>query len=577
MKKLLRYFKGFTVEAISAPFFKIIEAVFELMVPFVVAAIIDKGIPSGDRRYITVMCGVLVLLGAIGLLATLTAQYFAAKGAVGFTGAVRQALFDHIQSLSFAELDKFGSSTLITRLTSDLNQVQTGVNLTLRLLMRSPFIVFGAMIMAFTIDVKAALIFVGVIPALSIVVFGIMLISIPLYAKVQRSLDKVLLKTRENLSGTRVVRAFCMEESETEDFILKNNELSKLQKFVGKISSVMNPLTYVIVNAGIILLIYTGAIKVQSGVLTQGMVIALYNYMSQILVELVKLANLIISITKSVACGNRIQVVMETEPSMTEGSITNGIKDYKYSVELNNVAFKYQGSSENSLDNINIKIKKGETIGIIGSTGCGKSTLISLIPRFYDCTSGEVKVNGVNVKEYGFEHLRNTVAVVMQKSMLFGGTIRENILWGKEDAADDEIMSALRSAQAENIVSGKPEGLDYTVEQGGKNLSGGQRQRLCIARALVKRPEILILDDSSSALDYATDAALRRSVSQLDYHPTVITVSQRVSGVMHSDRIVVLEDGEAVGIGSHEELLESCPEYIELYESQIKMAGGVGK
>lgn len=574
MKKLLKYFKNYRAEAICAPVFKIIEAIFELLVPLVVAKIIDVGIPSGDKGYIVGMCGIMILFGAIGLASTLTAQYFSAKGAVGFSSTVRQALFDHIQSLSFTELDKLGTSTLITRLTNDINQVQTGVNLTLRLLMRSPIIVFGAMIMAFTIDVKSALIFVGVIPALSVVVFGIMLVSIPLYAKVQARLDKVLLKTKENLAGARVIRAFCMEESETADFVEKNESLAKIQKFVGKISSVMNPMTYVIVNLGIIFLLYRGAVEVDNGRLTQGMVIALYNYMSQILVELVKLANLIISITKSVACGNRIQAVLDIEPSMEDGSILSGDKNSEYAVEMEGASFKYASASADSIEDINLKIKKGETLGVIGSTGCGKTTLISLIPRFYDCTAGQVKVNGVDVKDYSQEALRDKVAVVMQKTVLFNGSIRDNIRWGNENATDEEISRAVSSAQAADVVASKPEGLDFIVEQGGKNLSGGQQQRLSIARALVRKPEILILDNSSSALDYATEAALRKSISELDFKPTVITVSQRVSAVMHSDRIMVLEDGRAVGLGTHEELLESCPEYKELYESQIKSSKG---
>lgn len=578
MKRLLKYFAGYRREAVLAPFFKIIEAIFELLVPLVVAAIIDKGIPSGDKGYILAMCGLMILLGAVGLASTLTAQYFSAKGAVGFSSAVRQALFDHIQSLSFTELDRLGTSTLITRLTNDLNQVQTGVNLTLRLLMRSPIIVFGAMIMAFTIDVKSALIFVAVIPLLSVVVFGIMLISIPLYAKVQKSLDKVLLSTKENLSGARVIRAFCMEESETRDFTEKNDRLANIQKFVGRVSAVMNPLTYVIVNLGIIFLIRSGAMKVQQGILTQGMVIALYNYMSQILVELVKLANLIISITKSLACANRIAAVLDITPSMEDGSLNEANSESEYAIEFDNVSFRYAGAAADSLENINLKIKKGETIGIIGSTGCGKTTLVSLIPRFYDCTEGSVKVFGEDVKDYSGKALRDLAAVVLQKTVLFKGSIRENILWGNENASEDEVKEAISLAQAADVVASKKEGLDYIVEQGGKNLSGGQQQRLSIARALVKKPSILILDDSSSALDYATDAALRKSLSGLDYNPTVLTVSQRVSTVMHCDRVVVLEDGEAVGIGTHDELLSSCPEYKELYDSQIKNAeGGNGR
>lgn len=574
MKRLLRYFKGYRKEAVLAPLFKIIEAIFELLVPLVVAAIIDKGIPSGDRGYILAMCGVMVLFGAIGLASTLTAQYFSAKGAVGFCSAVRQALFDHIQSLSFSELDRLGTSTLITRLTNDLNQVQTGVNLTLRLLMRSPIIVFGAMIMAFTIDFKSALIFVAVIPALSVVVFGIMLVSIPLYSKVQKSLDKVLLSTKENLSGARVIRAFCMEDMEIEDFTGKNNGLADIQKFVGRISAIMNPLTYVIVNLGIILLIHSGALKVQEGLLTQGMVIALYNYMSQILVELVKLANLIISITKSLACANRISAVLEIKSSMEDGSIESIGDSGEYAVEFENVSFRYAGAAADSLENINLRIKKGETVGIIGSTGCGKTTLVSLIPRFYDCTQGCVKVYGEDVRAYSGRALRDLAAVVMQKTVLFKGSIRENILWGNENATEEDINEAIALAQAKDVVASKKEGLDYIVEQGGKNLSGGQQQRLSIARALVKKPGILILDDSSSALDYATDAALRKSLKNLSYDPTVLTVSQRVSTVMHCDRIVVLEDGAAVGIGTHEQLLSSCPEYKELYDSQIKNAEG---
>lgn len=571
----MKYFKGFRIEAICAPFFKIIEVVFELMVPLVVARIIDVGIPSGDKGYIAAMCGVMVLLGVVGLGSTLTAQYFAAKSAVRFTSAVRQALFDHIQSLSFTELDNLGPSTLITRLTNDLNQVQNGVNLTLRLLMRSPIIVFGAVFMAFSIDPGSAWIFVGVIPALSIVIFGIMLISIPLYTKVQRRLDGVLLKTKENLAGARVIRAFCMEESETRDFVEKNDMLASTQKFVGRISSIMNPMTYVIVNLGIIFLIYSGALRVEAGALTQGMVIALYNYMSQILTELVKLANLIISVTKSLACAKRVSAVLAVSSSMTDGTLEESNRKSEYSVEFNDVSFRYSGAAADSIERVSVKIKKGETVGIIGSTGCGKTTLVSLIPRFYDCSEGEVLVDGVNVSQYRSESLRDKIGIVMQKSVLFNGSIRENIRWGKPDATDGEIMDTVKAAQAENVVAAKPEGLDYVIEQGGKNLSGGQMQRLCIARALVKKPEILILDDSSSALDYATDAALRKSIASLEYNPTVLTVSQRVSTVMHADRIIVLEDGRTVGIGTHDELLSECPEYKELYESQIKSSGGV--
>lgn len=571
MRKLLKYFKGYRIQAVCAPLFKIIEVIFELLVPLVVAEIVDTGIPAGDKPYIYKMCGILVLFGACGLVSTLIAQYFSAKASVGFTGAIRQALFDHIQSLSFTEVDKLGTSTLITRLTSDLNQIQTGTNLTLRLLMRSPMVVIGATVMAFRIDTQAALIFVAVIPILSVVVFGIMLGTIPLYTKVQKKLDAVLLRTKENLTGTRVVRAFCMEEEETEDFNEKNNSLAKAQKFVGKISSVMNPMTYAIVNLGIVVLIYTGALKVSTGVLTQGLVIALYNYMSQILVELVKLANLIISVTKSLACARRVEEVFEIQPSMVSGSYTGEkSSESDYAVELSDVSFRYSGAAADSLENINIKVKNGEKIGIIGSTGSGKTTLVSLVPRFYDATEGYVKVGGVDVRDWDEEALRDNVAVVMQRSSLFSGTIRDNIKFGNENATDSEIMEAIKEAQAKNVVEAKPEGLDSMVEQGGKNLSGGQVQRLTIARALVKKPKVLILDDSSSALDFATDAALRKSISSLDYHPTVLTVSQRVSTVMHSDRVLMLEDGVAVGLGTHEELLESCPEYLELYQSQIK-------
>lgn len=570
MKKLLPYLNGYKREAISAPLFKIIEAIFELLVPYVVAAIVDKAIPSGSRGYVAGYCGILVLLGAVGLASTLAAQYFSAKSAVGFSANLRKALYDHIQSLGFADLDKLGTSTLITRLTSDINQVQTGLNLTLRLLMRSPFIVFGAMIMAFTIDAKAALIFVAVIPILSVIVFGVMLWCIPLYSKVQARLDKVLLLTRENLTGARVVRAFCKEDEEIGEFTSRNEELTTTQKRVGWISGVMNPLTYVVVNFGIILLIYTGALKVESGVLTQGMVIALYNYMSQILVELVKLANLIINITKSVACAKRISAVLETEPSMTDGDVKQGLENSP-AVEFKNVCFKYFGSQENSLDGISFALNRGETLGVIGSTGCGKSTLVNLIPRFYDATDGEVLVDGVDTRNYNLEALRDKVGIVMQKAVMFKGSVRDNMRMGTPNADDGQIKEALESAQALDFVMEKDGGLDFEIEQNGRNLSGGQQQRLSIARALVKRPSILILDDSSSALDYATDAKLRIAIRNLAFHPAVVLVSQRVSSVMHADKILVLDDGNPVGLGTHEELLSGCAEYREIYESQIKM------
>ncbi len=570
MRKLLKYFDGYKLQSLCAPFFKIIEAVFELFVPFVVAAIVDKGIPSGDKGYITAMCGVLVLLGAVGLASTLAAQYFAANGAVGFATALRQALFDHIQKLGFAEIDRLGTSTLITRLTSDLNQVQSGVNWTLRLLMRSPFIVFGAMIMAFTIDVGAALVFVVIIPILSVVVFGIMLACIPLYTKVQTRLDKVLSITRENLTGARVIRAFCKEDEEISEFDARNEALTKIQQFVGRISAIMNPVTIVIVNLGIIALIYIGALKVEAGILTQGMVIALYNYMSQILIELVKLANLIITMTKSLACAKRIEAVLEIQPEMADGAALQGNADSKYLAQFKNVSFRYAGALADSLENISFTLERGETVGIIGSTGCGKSTLVNLLPRFYDVTSGEVLVDGVNVKEYDRVALRDKIGFVMQKTALFKGSIRENMHFGKENATDEEIVDALTSAQAIDFVNAKPEGLDYQIEQNARNLSGGQAQRLSIARALVKRPEILVLDDSSSALDYATDAKLRQAIRELDYNPAVLVVSQRVASVMHCDKIIVLEDGMMAGIGTHAELMDSCHEYREIYDSQIK-------
>ncbi len=565
MKKLLVYLKDYIKESILGPLFKLLEALFELFVPLVIAAIIDTGIENGDTGYIIKMCLVLVLLGFVGLAFSITAQYFAAKASVGFVSKIRHVLFGHIQSLSYSELDQIGTSTLITRMTSDMNQVQNGMNLALRLLLRSPFVVFGAMIMAFTIDVPSAMIFVYVTIVLLIVVFGLMLGSIPLYKKVQQKLDAVMTVTRENLTGVRVIRAFCKEDEETDDFVTKNNELTASQKFVGKISALMNPVTYVIINLAIIWLIHTGAVRVEAGILTQGAVVALYNYMSQILVELIKLANLIINITKSIACGNRIQAVLDIKPDLESGSSSCN----EGSVEFDHVNLRYKNAGADSLSDITFTAAKGETIGIIGGTGSGKSSLVNLIPRFYDAASGEVKVGGVNVKDMDVEQLREKIGVVPQKAVLFHGTIRENMQWGVTNASDDEIMEAIEAAQGLDVIKAKG-GLDCEIEQGGKNLSGGQRQRLTIARALVKKPEILILDDSASALDFATDAALRKSLRELDYHPTVFIVSQRTSSIQHADRIIVLDDGAAVGIGTHDELMKSCSVYQEIYNSQFK-------
>lgn len=565
MKKLLVYLKDYIKESILGPLFKLLEALFELFVPLVIAAIIDTGIENGDTGYIIKMCLVLVLLGFVGLAFSITAQYFAAKASVGFVSKIRHVLFGHIQSLSYSELDQIGTSTLITRMTSDMNQVQNGMNLALRLLLRSPFVVFGAMIMAFTIDVPSAMIFVYVTIVLLIVVFGIMLGSIPLYKKVQQKLDAVMTVTRENLTGVRVIRAFCKEDEETDDFINKNNELTASQKFVGKISALMNPVTYVIINLAIIWLIHTGAVRVEAGILTQGAVVALYNYMSQILVELIKLANLIINITKSIACGNRIQAVLDIKPDLESGNSSCN----EGSVKFDHVNLRYKNAGADSLSDITFTAAKGETIGIIGGTGSGKSSLVNLIPRFYDAASGEVKVGGVNVKDMDVEQLREKIGVVPQKAVLFHGTIRENMQWGVTNASDDDIMEAIEAAQGLDVIKAKG-GLDCEIEQGGKNLSGGQRQRLTIARALVKKPEILILDDSASALDFATDAALRKSLRKLDYHPTVFIVSQRTSSIQHADRIIVLDDGAAVGIGTHDELMKSCSVYQEIYNSQFK-------
>ena len=590
MKKLLRFMKHYKKETVLAPLFKMLEASFELFVPLVMAAMVDQGIKNADIPYILKMGLVLVALALIGLATAATAQYFSARAAVGFAAELKHALFSHIQSMNYAETDKTGTSTLITRLTSDVNQVQSGVNLVLRLFLRSPIVVFGAMIMAFTIDVKAALIFVVTIPALSVVVFGIMLASIPLYKKVQAALDKVLGITRENLSGVRVIRAFSREEEEVEMFAGYNASLMDIQNFVGKISALMNPVTYIIVNVATIVLIYTGAVQVDEGILTQGEVIALVNYMSQILVELVKLANLIITVTKAVACGNRIQTVFEQPSGMKVYTQEEALKaadsdktgDTKYDAANASIDAKvvfehanlcYPGAGADSLTDIHVEIKKGETVGIIGGTGSGKSSLVQMIPRFYDATAGRVLVDGRDVKTYEPEVLREKIGIVPQKAVLFKGTIRENIRWGKEDASDEEIKAALQAAQALDFVEEKEGKLDFEVAQGGKNLSGGQKQRLTIARALVMQPEILILDDSASALDYATDANLRKSIKELDSEMTVFIVSQRTASVLHADKIIVLEDGEVAGIGTHAELLESCPIYKEIHESQVSKGG----
>ena len=570
MNRLFVYLKDYKKETILGPLFKLLEASFELFVPLVVASMIDVGIKTGDTGYIIRMCLVLVALGVIGLVCSITAQYFAAKAAVGFVKKIRHALFRHIQSLSYTELDTLGASTMITRMTSDVNQVQNGTNLTLRLLLRSPFVVFGAMIMAFTIDWQAALVFVATIPLLCIVVFGIMLVSIPLYRKVQSRLDRLLGITRENLTGVRVLRAFCKENEEIAEFETRNEDLTGVQKFVGRISALMNPVTYLIINFAVIALIWTGALRVESGILTQGMVVALYNYMSQILVELIKMANLIINITKAVACGNRIAAVFDITSSQEQSSASPETKKDAPLVEFRDVALQYKNAGEDSLSGLSFTAAAGETIGVIGGTGSGKSSLVGLIPRFYDATQGAVLVQGADVRDYPLDELRGMIGVVPQKAVLFQGTVRNNMKWGNPDATDDEIWDALASAQAQEVVESKEGGLDFVIEQAGRNLSGGQRQRLTIARALVRRPRILILDDSSSALDFATDAALRKAIRELPYSPTVFLVSQRASSIQYADRIIVLDDGCPVGIGTHEELLESCGVYREIYNSQFR-------
>ena len=586
MKKLLIYLRDYKKESVLGPLFKLLEASFELIVPLVVASMIDVGISGNDKGYIIRMCLIMAALGLIGLICAVTAQYFAAKAAVGFATKLRHGLFSHIQSLSFSQMDKEGTSTLITRMTSDINQVQSGVNLVLRLFLRSPFIVFGAMIMAFTVDVKAALIFVVVIPILSVIVFGIMLISIPMFKKVQGGLDKVLGITRENLTGVRVIRAFGEEEHEILKFDEETDRLKHLQEVAGRISALMNPLTYVVINGGLIVLIYTGALQVEAGILTQGQVVALVNYMSQILVELVKLANLIITVTKAFACGNRIQNIFEIPAGMeTSATSTNtssleaqsgssSPETEKGTVEFDHVSLRYYEGGEQALTDIHFKAKKGATIGIIGGTGSGKSSLVNLIPRFYDVEKGSVKVDGRDVREYPLTQLRDKIGVVMQKAVLFKGTIRENLLWGNENASDEDLWEAIKAAQAEEFVLQKRDKLDEMIEQEGRNLSGGQKQRLSIARALVKKPEILILDDSSSALDYATDAALRKSIKDLPGEITVFIVSQRASSMLHADTIIVLDDGDVAGMGTHEELLKGCEVYQEIYYSQFERKEG---
>ena len=576
MKKILYFLKDYKKESVIAPLFKMLEAIFELIVPLVVAQIIDTGIKNGDTGYIFQRCGILILLAVIGLVCATCAQFFAAKAAVGFATKLRSALFVHIQKLSYADLDEIGTSTLITRMTSDVNQLQSGVNMVLRLFMRSPFVVFGAMIMAFTVNVKAALVFVVAIPLLSIVVFGVMLVTMPMYKKVQAALDRVLGKTRENLSGVRVIRAFNKEEQEVKEFNESNEVLTDALLLVGRISALMNPVTLIIVNVATLIIIWLGAGQVFEGIITQGEVIALVNYMSQILVELVKLANLIILITKAVACGNRVADVFAKEPAIREKAIGEILRAAEKNasddimVAFENGSFSYGKSSETALNKISFQAKKGQIIGIIGGTGDGKSTLVNLIPRFYDVNEGIVKVDGVDVTAYPLAQLRDKIGIVPQKAVLFAGTIEENLRWGNADATEEELWNALALAQATDVVKEKAEGLKYSIEQGGKNLSGGQRQRLTIARALVKNPDILILDDSASALDFVTDAKLRASLATIAKERTIFIVSQRTSSIAHADQIIVLEDGEAVGIGTHAQLLECCEVYREIYDSQFK-------
>lgn len=567
MKKLLKYLKGYEKQCVLAPLFKMLEATFELFIPLVVASIVDTGIAGGDTGYIVKMCLVMIALGIVGLISAVTAQYFSAVAAVGFSTRLRHAVLDHILGLSYSQIDGLGTSTMITRMTSDINQVQNGVNLTLRLLLRSPFVVFGAMVMAFTIDFQAALVFAGVIPVLCVIVFGIMLITMPMYKKVQASLDGVTSATRQNLTGVRVLRAFCKEDAEVTSFEERTEALTQRQLSAGRISALMNPMTYVVINLAVILLVQVGALKVEGGILTQGLVIALYNYMSQILVELIKMANFIITLTKAVACGNRIQSVLELEPGQDNG--TRSAEQLQGSVEFKNVTAHYAGAGNPSLEHISFAAQPGQTIGIIGGTGSGKTTLVNLIPRLYDAAGGVVLLDGVAAGEYDAVSLRQKIGIVPQKAVLFQGTIRQNLLWGNENATDDELWAALETAQAREVVKSKEGELDAPVEQGGVNFSGGQRQRLTIARALVRKPRILILDDSASALDYATDASLRMAIRKMENPPTTFIVSQRAASVRYADEILVLDDGELAGKGTHDELLANCAVYQEIYYSQF--------
>ena len=566
MKKLLKYMRGFEKECVLGPLFKLLEASFELFIPLVVASLVDKGIAQGNQSYAVKMCIVMIALGVVGLGCAVTAQFFAAKAAVGFSSRLRHAVMQHILGLSYSQVDKLGTSTMVTRMTSDINQVQNGVNLTLRLLLRSPFVVFGAMVMAFTIDFQAAMVFAGVIPLLCVVVFGIMLITMPMHKRVQASLDGVTSATRQNLSGVRVLRAFRMEAAEVNDFREKTENLTNQQLSAGRISALMNPITFVMINLAVVILVYVGALKVEGGILTQGLVIALYNYMSQILVELIKIATMIITLTKAVACGNRLSDVLDLTSSQVDGNIRNPISG---AVSFRNVTAHYENAAQSSLENISFEAMPGQTIGIIGGTGSGKTTLINLIPRLYDAAGGSVLLDGIPVQEYEMNFLRSQIGIVPQKAVLFKGTVRQNLLWGNENASDHDLWAALEVAQGREVVKDKEGELDAVVEQGGVNFSGGQRQRLTIARALVRKPRILILDDSASALDYATDANLRTAIRKMENPPTTFIVSQRASSVRYADLILVLEDGELVGKGTHEQLIASCGVYQEIYYSQF--------